>query len=159
MASKQEVALFGDKAAPAPDFASEDKGLGTEADALAHINTLDNPGDYIAQETHKHWLMVLNPETGAVDNGAVIYMKNTQLGPSRAWNTEIVKTDAPRFASVWQLGGTLQRNNRNDEYANYTFTFLGWVSKELYEQLKPMYHAIVEQAKATSLGEEQQDAA
>lgn len=115
----------------------------SEAEALAHIATLDRPGDYSSQETHRHTLVLLDPNTGEGIGPAVVYMKSSQLAVSRAWNTEILSCKgAPRFASIWEFGSQLQRNRRNEEYANYVFNFRGWASTELYSQLKQSYQAI-----------------
>jgi hypothetical protein len=113
-----------------------------EASAISHIATLDgNPQDYQAQETHKHSLILLD-ESGEVTGPAVMYMKGTQLTPSRAWNTEIVQTKAARFATIWTLSTKMDRNNRGDEYANYTVTQAGWAPEGLYEELKIIYSSL-----------------
>jgi hypothetical protein len=113
-----------------------------EAQAHAHIATLEgSPQDYQAQETHKHSLILLD-ESGEVTGPAVIYMKSTQLTPSRAWNTEIIQTKAARFATIWTLGSKIERNKRNDEYANYSVTQAGWAPEGLYEELKIIYSSI-----------------
>jgi len=111
----------------------------SEAEAVAHIATLENPSSYDAQETHKHYLVLLDPSTGEPVTPAVVYLKSSQLAVSRNWNTDILNRKAPRFASIWELGSRLERNRRNDEYANYTVEFRGWASAELYAQLKHTY--------------------
>lgn len=114
----------------------------TEAEANAVLNEQSTPADYNVQETHKHYLAQLDGETGEIIGGAVIYMKSSQLTPSRAWNTEIVKRNGPRFAGVWELGSRMERSRSNEEYANYTVTWKGWASAALYEQLKSLYHSV-----------------
>lgn len=114
----------------------------SEGAALAHIAQLDgNPADYVAQETHKHSLILLDAE-GQVQGPAVIYMKSTQLTPSRAWNTAIIQTKAARFASIWTLGSKMERNKRNEEYANFTTEFAGWAPDALYQELKAVYESL-----------------
>jgi hypothetical protein len=117
----------------------------TEAEANAARNALDRPDDYIVQETHKHYLVQLDGESGDLIGGCIIYMKATQLSPSRAWNTEIVKKNGPRFASIWEVSHKMERSKRNEDYANYAITMKGWASQELYAALKPLYQAIVGQ--------------
>lgn len=115
----------------------------TETEALQHIQSLDRPEDYSSQETHKHHLILLNPSTGELISPAVIYMKNTQLTVSRAWNTELVNKKAPRFASIWELGSRLEQNKRRDEYANYITAWRGWASQQLYAELKANYVGLI----------------
>lgn len=114
----------------------------TEAEANAARNALSHPEEYNVQETHKHYLMHLDGTTGEPITGCVIYMKSTQLTPSRAWNTEIIKKQGPRFAGIWEIGSRMERNRRNEEYANFTITWKGWASQELYALLKPVYHSV-----------------
>ena len=122
----------------------------TEAEAMSHIASLDQPDDYACQETHKHYLVQLDGNTGEPLGGAVVYMKSTQLGPSRAWNTEINKKNGPRFASIWELSSVTETSRNNDEYANYSFSWKGWASQELYEAIKPMYQSMAGQQQQTA---------
>lgn len=121
-----------------------------EREANASIRELEgSPQDYAVQETHKHSLILLD-EKGEVVGPAVIYMKGTQLTPSRAWNTEILQTKAARFATIWTLGSKMDRNNRGDEYANYTVTQAGWAPEGLYEELKTIYASISDKRPANA---------
>jgi hypothetical protein len=87
-------------------------------------------------------MVQIDGDTGSIIGGCVVFMKSTQLVPSRAWNTEILKIEGPRFSTVWELGSRIETSKRNDEYANFTITKKGYVSAELYAQLKPLYHAV-----------------
>lgn len=121
----------------------------TESEAQTHLATLNgDPDDYIVQETHKHYLLLLD-ENGAVKGPAVVYMKATQLTPSRAWNTgiQLENRDADgnpldRFATVWMLSSETVDNNSGDAYENFTIECAGWPSSELFEAAQANYESL-----------------
>jgi hypothetical protein len=117
----------------------------TEAEALAHIGGLDgDAADYHAQETHKHYLLLLDAQ-GDPAGPAVLYMKATQLTPSRNWNTSINLhgQGKSRFATVWTLGSEKQKNARNETYDNFTVAFAGFAPEGLYHEAKQTYLSLV----------------
>jgi len=116
----------------------------TEAAALAHIQTLEGSADnYVAQETHKHYVLILDGDSGEVKSPAIIYMKSSQLGPSRDWNTGIHNSRAARFAKVWELGSKSEMSRNNETYANYVITDTGyWTPELVYEEAKALYQSI-----------------
>lgn len=122
------------------DFASE-------AEAMAHINTLPYPDQYSCDETHIHYLVIFEVVDGTpkVVGPAKIYLKSSGLTPSRNWNTAFAKLEGnpPRFASVWRMSSITQTNKKGDEWANWAFDFCGYHTDEnIYNELKKTYESL-----------------
>lgn len=114
--------------------------------AQAHIESLPGqPEDYDIQETAKHALLILDPETGKISQPAMMFLKSTGLNFSRNWNSQInnFNGDAPRFASIWTVGTSKQSNDSGTWY-NPKILDNAWVPDEaMYESAKAFYNSIV----------------
>lgn len=126
----------------------------SEADAKSYINNTDAQEEKIRalkkviRQSHTHYVMTLNSETGAPEGIAVMHMMRSKIQPSSRWNTQIhsenVAAGNPngdRFTGVWVLGSQLL-NKGQDKYHNATFTFAGWATPELYKRAEREYESI-----------------
>lgn len=122
----------------------------TEEAAKAALSTLPgSESDYAINETATHYVLIVNPETMQVESPAVMYMDRSKLSASRAWNSQInLKSNgqAPRFASVWQVGKKAVKNKRNETYFNLDIDFAGWAPESLYAEAKVNYEGFNKQA-------------
>jgi len=107
--------------------------------------------DYDIQETGTHSVLVLD-DNGAVKTPARIYMSGSKLAVSNAWNSAIITRSEgrDRFASVWQLGTTLMKQN-NREWFNFTVEFAGWCNEALYKEADQLYSSINATKQAQAL--------
>lgn len=132
----REFAVFKDR-----KLGNEFQGtFDTEADALAHIETLDRPDDYKITQTGRHVLLLLDEEGHPV-TPAVFNMSNTALQVSRMWNSQFVSgmhKDAPRYASVWQLGIKRMSNNAGSWVVPEPKQ-VGWVDEEMLAEVQEYY--------------------
>jgi hypothetical protein len=120
----------------------------TEAEALAHLDSQSLPRDqYDVAETAIHKCLLLDDE-GRPDQPVLIYMSGSKMKVSKDWNSAIRLKDprADRFASVWTLSSTGEKNKQGQPYQNFKVDFAGWAGADLYEAAKQAYTGIVGQA-------------
>lgn len=111
-------------------------------EAMRQAPGSDASGSYSINETHRHYLMTVDPVTGDTSVGQ-FYMSGTKLNVSRQWNTSILQqhNDKPRFSSVW-LMKPIKRSNNSGTWYNPVVTFAGWTPEGLFEKAKTTYEAI-----------------
>lgn len=120
----------------------------TEAEALAHLDASSLPRDqYDVAETAIHKCLLLDDE-GRPDQPVLIYMSGSKMKVSKDWNSAIRLKDprADRFASVWTLSSTGEKNRQGQPYQNFKVDFAGWAGGDLYEAAKQAYTGIVGQS-------------
>ena len=122
----------------------------TEAEALAHLDSAGLPRDqYDVAETAIHKCLLLDDQ-GRPDQPVLIYMSGSKMKVSKDWNSAIRLKDprADRFASVWTLSSTGEKNKQGQPYQNFKVDFAGWAGEDLYEAARQAYAGIVGQQTA-----------
>ena len=116
----------------------------TEAQALANIETLDNPESWEAVLTHQHICLRYDPETEIADE-VVISMARSKLKTSRRLNSLIrmVGGDMPRFVRMYKLAGQKVTNKQGQAYYNYAVdpvpAPLCWTPSGLISRIEKIY--------------------
>lgn len=91
-------------------------------------------------ETGRHTVLVVNPETGAMQP-AILNMNSTKLKTSRRWNTELSQLGGDRFSSAWKLSAVEESNSKGTFYS-FKVTNLGWINDNLYAEAKEFYEQV-----------------
>lgn len=113
----------------------------SEAEAKATIAAGDEPADQMEiVETATNFGLILD-EVGHVRSEIVIPMTSTKLKVDRQINSMIRLRGAARFASVFYLESTKEKNDKGTFY-NIKATIGPWVSQNIAEAGKRMYDAI-----------------
>lgn len=112
----------------------------TQAEAAAHMATLDSPNDWNIVDTDQHYCLLLDEEGNGV-SPVLIYMSASKLRVSKDWNTEIQLKgpQADRFAGVWNLSSVTEKNGAGQPYENLKVEFMGWAPEDLYAAAKDAY--------------------
>ena len=93
---------------------------------------------YTLLESHRDYVLVLDPETNGVKTPAVIDFIKTKVAISKNWNTMIATQGGDRYSSVWRVGPKVQTWGDNSWY-NYDVSFHGWATDELYGEADKVY--------------------
>lgn len=93
---------------------------------------------YTLLESHRHFVLVLDPETGKVKTPSVIDFIKTKVAISKNWNTMIATQGGDRFSSVWRIGPKVQTWGDNSWF-NYDVSFHGWATDELYAEADKVF--------------------
>ena len=112
-------------------------------DAVAFINSQENPEVFEIVDTHSHYCLMLNEE---LDDAECILlpMTSTKLKVSRAWNTMISRKRVARFGCSWIIG-TCQEKNKKGSYYNLKIDSDGdYLDKAWFEKAKKHYDSIHE---------------
>lgn len=113
----------------------------SEAEAKAVIAAGDDPVEQMEiVETATNFGLILD-EAGNVRSEIVIPMTSTKLKVDRQINSMIRLRGAARFASVFYLESTKEKNDKGTFY-NIKATIGPWVSQNIAEAGKRMYDAI-----------------
>lgn len=126
----------------------------TEREARDFVDTLEgNPDQYEIQETAKHVLLLLDNE-GKPMQPVQLFLANTKLAVSRAWNSEIqmLAPNADRFASVWEISTTKESNTRGTWY-NLRKKFVGWAPEDVFAAARRTYYQVTGGDEPGSKGE------
>lgn len=131
------------------DFGGGFEGsFNSEAEALAHLdsNSLTR-AQYDVVETAIHTCLMLD-ENGALKQPVLLYMSGSKMKVSKEWNSNILLKDprADRFASVWTLSSTPEKNKRGQSYFNFKVDFAGWAGEDLYAEGKKSYLGLIAQS-------------
>lgn len=113
----------------------------SEQEAKLAIQSGEDPADQMEiVETATNFGLILG-EDGNVRSEIVIPMTSTKLKVDRQINSMIRLRAAPRFASVFYLDSTKEKNDKGTFY-NIRATIGPWVSQEIAAAAKRMYDAI-----------------
>jgi len=93
---------------------------------------------YTLLESHRHFILVLDPETGKIKTPAVMDFIKTKVAISKNWNTMIATQGGDRYSSVWRVGPKIQTWGDNSWY-NYDVSFYGWATDELYAEADKVF--------------------
>lgn len=112
---------------------------------LAYEAIKDLPGnvdDYELSETAKHVVVIVDSQTGEAKQPAMIYCNSTKLSFSKKWNSQIATTngDKPRFASVWRLYSTSQKNSKGT-FFNFAVEEIAWATEGMFKQAKELFES------------------
>lgn len=110
----------------------------TEALARDAIAQLGEEGLEIS-DTAQHFVLVRYADEW---QEAVISMAKSKMKVSKRWNSLIRMTQTDSFARAYKLGAATETNARNESYANFSITPLGFVNKEVYERAEKLYETI-----------------
>ena len=115
--------------------------FGSESEARFAIESGDDPAEQMEiVETAMNFGLILNEE-GKVISEIVIPMTSTKLKVDRQINSMIRLRGAARFASIFYLESTKEKNDKGTFY-NIKATIGPWVSPDIAAAAKRMYDAI-----------------
>ena len=98
-------------------------------------------GNYSANETHTHLLMLKDPKTGELSSPALMDFAVSKLSVSKRWNTQIQMKGGDRFAALWKLGTVAVTSKAGNQYLNIDIEALGWAQKADYDVAAELYKA------------------
>lgn len=113
----------------------------SEAEAESVRKAQENPEDYQVNDTANHFCLMVNPNTGRLEE-IVVSMAVTKLKVSRQWNSLIRINGGDSFSRVYVLGSFKDQNGAGETYYNYTIRNSGWVSEEQFLRAESMYNQI-----------------
>jgi len=97
---------------------------------IIQVNGEDHPEDNYIGLNHDHYVLIVDPETGACES-ALIAMTNTRIKKSKALNTTVVSQIAqgangpfrpPRFAYLYNFKTIKEQNAKKQLYHNWQIT-------------------------------------
>lgn len=122
-----------------------------ELEAKQHINSLDNPEDYFAQDTANHFCLLVKADGSAED--IVVSMSKSKLKTSRKWNSLIRLAGGDSFSRVYKLSGVEQTNANNDTFYGFDVANAGFPTEAVYNRAEELYNAVSE-GRATAQHDE-----
>lgn len=109
------------------------------------INTQDKPEEWENVETHRHLILIKDPETGALDNTPCTFdFSASKLRVSKEWNSQIVMKGGDRFNSLWKLTGKPTESKAGFVFMNLELDWVGWAQEEDYKFSEETYTSIAE---------------
>ena len=104
----------------------------SEKDAKSYlsVNGLDSNSNRIV-ETAKHACLHVD-DNGNVLGPVAILMSSTKLRTSNKWNSDLMKSNAPRYATIWEIT-PVEETNPKGTYFNMKIDFVGYPSQEVYQ--------------------------
>lgn len=114
----------------------------TEAAAQEAINDMDDAEFLDSAETAQHFVLAIHPETGKVEE-AVISMSRSKLKVSRKWNSLVRMNGGDSFSRVYRMSAVGEKNNKNQDFFNYSVVAAGFPTEEVYRRAEKLYEAIV----------------
>jgi len=123
----------------------------SELEAKQHINELDVPEDYFAQDTASHFCLMVKADGSSED--IVVSMSKSKLKTSRKWNSLIRLAGGDSFSRVYKLTGVEQTNANNDTFYGFDVANAGFPSEEIYNRGEKLYNAVSE-GRATAQHDE-----
>ena len=114
----------------------------TQAEAEAAIDAAEGDnGNYTANETHTHLLILKDPKTGELSSPALMDFAVSKLTVSKRWNTAIQMKGGDRFAALWKLSTVSVTSKAGNQYLNIDIDALGWAQKADYDVAASLYEA------------------
>lgn len=98
-------------------------------------------GNYSANETHTHLLILKDPKTGELSPPALMDFAVSKLSVSKRWNTQIQMKGGDRFAALWKLSTVAVTSKAGNQYLNIDIEALGWAQKADYDVAAELYKA------------------
>lgn len=117
-----------------------------EADAQKHLDAQGLPAEqYDVVDTAIHKCLKLDDD-GNPEAPVLIYMSGSKQRVSKGWNSaiQLKNPDAARFASVWTLQSSPEKNKQGQPYHNFKVDFAGWAGEDLYAEAKRLYEGLVD---------------
>ena len=100
----------------------------------------DVPADYKVVETHSHFILIKNPETGELERApAIMDFANSKLRVSKAWNSQLAMKGGDRFAGLWKVSGVPTENKTGKAFMNCEVSFVGWAQEADYKAAEGLY--------------------
>ena len=96
---------------------------------------------YTVMESHRHHILVLDPETETIKTPANMDFIKTKVAISKQWNTTIAAQQGDRFASVYRIGSKVQSWD-DKSWFNYDISWHGYASKALYEEAEKIFDSM-----------------
>lgn len=125
-----------DSALKALDFA------GVEREKIETEPGKQGPKDgYTVLESHRHYILVVDPETGKIKTPANMDFIKTKVAISKQWNTIIATQAGDRYSSVYRIGSKVQSWNENSWY-NYDISWHGYATEALYGEADKIFAAL-----------------
>lgn len=96
---------------------------------------------YTVLESHRHHVLVLDPETSTVKTPAHMDFIKTKVAISKNWNTMIATSQGDRYSTVYRIGSKIQTWGDNSWY-NYDISPYGFAQEALYEEADKIFASL-----------------
>lgn len=137
MGSEYADGLYPDKEKLIADMIHE----GINPDLIHEDPTVDAKTGYQVQESHRHSLLIIDPETAKVKTPAAMDFTRTKVKESKNWNTQIATQGGDRYSALWRISSKVQTWNDYSWY-NYDIKFHGWLTDELYAEADKVFNTL-----------------
>lgn len=114
----------------------------TIEEAEQAVASQDNPKDWAVNENHAHLIVVVDPETGTLEQTPVIFdFASSKLATSRAWNSKLSIQGGDRFSSTWKITSKTVTSRMGQQYQNLDVDLVGWATEANYKAAEALYDA------------------
>ena len=130
----------------------------TAAEAQAHEQR-EPQNSVDVYVTHEHFLLPFNEEGDELLKPVLYPMRSTAVNASRTWNQAIQQAHSHRFAKIWELNRSLQKNEQGTWYspvAKEAVPGAGWAHKEHFEIASELYKGLLAMEQAPEPQQPQQ---
>jgi len=125
----------------------------TAAEAEAHRQSLDDPGNHEVVQCGEHIILIVTPQ-GCEQ--AVLSMTSTKLKISRQLNSLIRLRGEDSWALVFELGAVQQKNDKGTFY-NFSVKPMGYANKSVFMEGEKLYTMLQSNAKSVKTSYDDQD--
>lgn len=114
----------------------------TKEDAERALPGLEDADDCDVADVAQHFSLLVDPTTGKTEE-LVVSMARSKLKVSRTLNSLIRMNEGDSFSRVYRLRSISDKNQKNQDYYNFTVSAAGFPSKAIYKQAEELYYSIV----------------
>lgn len=112
------------------------------ADATqAVVDASGKAEDYQINQTHDHFLVLKNPETGELSNPTKMSFARSKITTSKNWNTNLMSLGGNRFSSLWTLR-SYQKETNSGKFMVVDADYVGFLTEDDYAIALATYNQI-----------------
>lgn len=120
----------------------------TRAACQESIDAQDRPEQWENVETHRHLILLKDPETGELDETPAVFdMSASKIRTSKHWNSQIVMQGGPRFSSLWKLSSRHTESKTGNTFVVLEVDLMGWAQEADYKLAEEVYGNIADSIK------------
>lgn len=109
----------------------------SEEDAVRNLQALEDPQNHEVVFTANHFCILVD-NAGDFAGEIVVSCTSTKLKVSRNWNSIIRLKGGDRFAGVWTIVTSKEKNDKGTYY-NFAISPAGWVKEPVYHRAQALY--------------------
>lgn len=112
----------------------------TEEEAIYRVREMENPNEWESVLTHQHFGLVVK-ENGEKEE-VVVSMAKSKIRVSKKLNSLIRINGNDRFSRIYKIKGVQVENNQNQEFFNFDFVNVGFVTEDIYRHAEKVYELL-----------------